>query len=260
MSVNYELKNNIAVITIDRPERMNAVDYDTARDLYRAFRAFNADSKAHVAVLTGAGRHFCTGADLKAIAEGEDIETRVEGISLQPDIGRNFGPMGPTRLKLDKPVIAAIEGNALAGGLELAIWCDLRVASMRAVLGVKCRERGVPLVDGGTVRLPRLIGQSRAADLILTGRDVKAKEAKEIGLVNYLAPPGRALHKAMDIAAKMAAHPQTCLCKDWDSARAQWDLPAQEALDYEKERGLETIRSGETLKGAASFAQTRPKF
>lgn len=259
MNVTYELKGAVAVITINRPERLNAVDYETARELYRAFRSFEYDKKAHVAILTGAGGNFSTGADLKAIAAGEEIGTRVQGISLQPDIGRNFAPMGPTRMKLSKPVIAAIEGYALAGGLELALWCDLRVAAGDAVLGFKCRERGVPLVDGGTVRLPRLIGQGRAADLILTGRDVAASEAKEIGLVNYLVPPGTALQNALALAEKIATHPQTCLRKDWDAAKSQWDMGEREALAYEMERGLETIRSGEPKDGAAKFIARKPK-
>jgi len=259
MTVTYELKGNVAVITINRPERMNAVDYDTAWQLNNAFLTFEYDPKAHVAVLTGAGGNFSTGADLKAIAEGENIEARVKCISPLPYLTSHFSPMGPTHMKLPKPVIAAVEGYALAGGFELALWADLRVAASDATFGFTCRERGVPLVDGGTVRLPRLIGHSRAADIILTGRDIPAAEAKDIGLVNYLVPPGTALQNAIALAEKIAVNPQTCLRKDWESAKRQWDLSEKDALAFETEKGLETIRSGEPLRGATAFVNRKPK-
>ena len=195
-SVEFKKDDSIAVITIDRPRRRNAVDAETARALDRCFVRFEQDEALDVAILTGAGDTFCAGADLAAVSEGEDIETRL-------NMGET-GPMGPTRRVLNKPVIAAIEGHAVAGGLELACWCDLRVAARGAVFGVFCRRVGVPLVDGGTVRLPRLIGQSRAMDLILTGREVSAGEALEIGLVNRLVDDGKALEAAVSLARELA--------------------------------------------------------
>jgi enoyl-CoA hydratase/carnithine racemase len=236
----------VRIVTIDRPERRNAVDAATAAALLGAFEAFDADQSAHVAVLTGAGGYFCAGADLKAIA---GADRRAVSVS---DEGP--GPMGPTRLRLGKPVIGAIEGYAVAGGIELALWCDLRVAAADAVLGVYCRRFGVPLIDLGTIRLPRLIGHSRAIDLILTGRGVDGVEAERIGLVNRVCAPGEALGVAVALAHELAALPQRCMRNDRMSAIEQWDLDERAATRNEVRRGLDTIRSGETLAGARDFA------
>lgn len=241
--MHHDIHGSVAVITIDRPDVRNAVDGPTAEALAEAFRRFDADDDQRVAVLTGAAGTFCAGADLKAISDGRG--NRVTG---------EDGPMGPTRLRLDKPVIAAVEGYAVAGGLELAIWCDLRVAATDAVFGVYCRRWGVPLIDGGTVRLPRLIGHSHAMDLILTGRGVSGDEAARMGLVNRLADPGRALDEALDLARQVAAFPQGCMRSDRRSAYDQWDLELDHALRRETELGLAVIRSGETLEGASRFA------
>ncbi|SNT44883.1 enoyl-CoA hydratase [Asanoa hainanensis] len=235
MTVRTERAGPVTTVLIDRPAKRNAVDGPTAAALAEAFRAFDADDTAAVAILTGTGGTFCAGADLGAI--GTDRSNRVA-----PD---GDGPMGPTRMALSKPVIAAIEGYAVAGGLELALWCDLRVAAEDAVLGVFCRRWGVPLIDGGTVRLPRLIGESRAMDLILTGRPVPAAEAHQIGLVNRLAPPGGALAAAQDLAAELARLPQTCLRNDRQAVRAG-TMEAEFAL------GLESLAAGAT-EGAARF-------
>ncbi len=243
MSVRTDTVARTRIVTIDRPDRRNAVDRDTAQALAEAFRAFDADDAADVAILTGAGGTFCAGADLKAIAEG-----RANRVELDGD-----GPVGPTRMTLSKPVIAAIEGHAVAGGLELALWCDLRVASEDAIFGVYCRRFGVPLIDGGTIRLPRLIGQSRALDMILTGRGVEGWEAYEWGLANRIAPPGQALEDALALAAQLAAFPQTCLRNDLKSARDQWGLPEAEALLAEVKLGMNTLASGETAEGAGRF-------
>ena len=234
----------VIVVTMFRPERRNAVDSALAAALLSAFVAFEDDDTASVAVLTGGGGTFCAGADLKALSEGDRRPVTEDGP----------GPMGPTRLELSKPVIAAIEGHAVAGGLELALWCDLRVAATNAVLGVYCRRFGVPLVDGGTVRLPRLIGQSHALDLVLTGRGVGGPEALRMGLVNRLAPPGRALEAAMALASDLAALPQTCMRNDRRSVLWQWGLPEPDALVLEARFGLDTISSGESLDGAARFS------
>jgi len=233
----------VRVVTIDRPSRRNAVDRATAAALVDAFGAFDGDPTAAVAVLTGAGGTFCAGADLKAVASGDGNRVTESGA----------GPMGPTRMRLSKPVVAAIEGYAVAGGLELALWCDLRVAARDAVLGVFCRRFGVPLVDLGTVRLPRLIGHSRAMDLILTGRAVEAPEAFEIGLVNRLASPGAALADAVALARSLAALPQECMRHDRLSALEQWDLDESQATVNEVRHGLASIATGETLDGAARF-------
>jgi enoyl-CoA hydratase len=233
----------VRVVTIDRPERRNAVDRPTGDALVEAFRAFDADPAVAVAVLTGAGGTFCAGADLKGLAEGRGNRVTETG----------DGPMGASRLRLTKPVVAAIEGFAVAGGLELALWCDLRVAARDAVLGVYCRRFGVPLVDLGTIRLPRLIGHSRAMDLILTGRGVAAPEAEAMGLVNRVAEPGEALTDALELAGRLAALPQTCLRHDRLSAIEQWDLAEPQAIVNEVRHGLATIASGETLEGAARF-------
>lgn len=234
----------VRIVTIDRPEVRNAVDGPTAAALTAAFCAFDADPDASAAVLTGAGGAFCAGADLKAVAGGR-------GNRVDPD---GDGPLGPTRLLLDKPVIAAVEGHAVAGGLELALWCDLRVAALDAVFGVFCRRWGVPLLDGGTVRLPRLIGHSHALDLILTGRGVSGEEARTMGLVNRLVEPGRALEAAVALAHELAALPPSCLRSDRRSSYDQWGLSLDDALRREYELGLDTIRSGETLDGARRFA------
>ena len=234
----------VRVVTIDRPERRNAVDGPTAAHLHDAFVAFDADPDVSVAVLTGAGGAFCAGADLQSLAGGENRTVTEEGP----------GPMGPTRLRLGKPVVAAIEGPAVAGGLELALWCDLRVAASDAVLGVYCRRFGVPLVDLGTVRLPRLVGHGRAMDLILTGRAVDAAEAERIGLVTRVVPPGQALPAAVSLAAELAAHPQACLRHDRASTIEQWDLGTDAAMRNEVRHGLATLASGETADGARSFA------
>lgn len=246
MSVRVDSDGPVTVITIDRPDVRNAVDGPTAALLADAFRAFDAEPSSSVAVLTGANGTFCAGADLKAISDGR-------GNRVDRDIAAD-GPMGPTRMELSKPVIAAVEGFAVAGGLELAIWCDLRVAASDATFGVYCRRWGVPLIDGGTVRLPRLIGQSHALDLILTGRGVSGDEAVRIGLVNRSVPPGTALAAALSLAHEIAALPQTCMRSDRASTYDQWDLPMADALANEVQRGLATIASGETLAGAARFA------
>ena len=251
MSVRSERDGRIAVVTLDRPAARNAVDGPTARALEQALLAFDADPALDVAVLAGAGATFCAGADLKAFAEGG-----ARANPLDDDLGRT-APMGASRLELGKPVIAAIEGHAVAGGLELALWCDLRVASESAVFGVYCRRFGVPLIDGGTVRLPRLIGESRAADLILTGRAVDAREALAIGLVNRLVPAGQALAAALALARELSALPQTCLRSDRRSLRTQAGKPLREALAEEFRLGCATLASGESAQGAASFARGR---
>lgn len=244
--VTYAAQGAVCVITINRPERRNAVDLPTARALYNAFLAFDADEALSVAVFTGAGGNFCAGADLKAMAEGQ----RGNRITTDED----FGPMGPTRLKLSKPVIAAVEGYAVAGGLEMALWADLRVAARSAVFGVFCRRFGVPLVDLGTVRLPRLIGASRAMDLILTGRGVRAEEALAMGLANRMVEDGEALSAAVTLAGQIAAFPQTCMRNDRQSALDQWSLDWDSATAHEARLGLETLSTGETAAGAARFA------
>jgi enoyl-CoA hydratase len=235
----------VRTVTIERPERRNAVDRATAAALADAFREFDADPDLSVAVLTGAGGAFCAGADLQAVASGQGNRVTTEG----------DGPMGVTRLRLGKPVIAAIEGHAVAGGLELAVWCDLRVAARDATLGVYCRRFGVPLVDLGTIRLPRLIGQSRAMDLILTGRGVGAEEALEMGLVNRVVEPGQALAAAVQLGLEISAFPQRCLRGDRLSAIEQWDLSEDDALQNELRHGLATIESGETRSGAEAFTR-----
>jgi enoyl-CoA hydratase len=236
----------IRVITINRPQARNAVDHDTALALYNAFKAFDADETAAVAILTGAGGNFCAGADLKAVATGKGNPTHTGG---------DLGPMGPSRLQLSKPVIAAVDGYAVAGGLELALWCDLRVASPSARFGVFCRRFGVPLIDGGTVRLPRLIGASRAMDLILTGREVAPAEAHAIGLANYLTPDESALPRALKLAEDLAAFPQLCMRNDRLSALAQWSLSEEDALAAEFTGGLDVLKAGSARDGAARFAE-----
>jgi len=244
MPIVIEKDGPITIITLSRPEVRNAVDRQTACELAEAFRAFDADENARVAVFTGDQGQFCAGADLKKFAEGQP--NRIE-----PD---GDGPMGPTRMVLSKPVIAAISGYAVAGGLELTLWCDLRVMEEGAVLGVFCRRWGVPLIDGGTVRLPRLIGLSRAMDLILTGRPVEAEEALQMGLVNRVVPQGKSRETAIELAHQLAAFPQTCLRGDRMSAIEQFDLPFEQALANEFRRGLVSLQN-ESRSGAARFAK-----
>lgn len=242
--IETQREDAVFTVTINRPLARNAVDRATAQALYDAFKAFDADETLSVAVLTGAGGNFCAGADLKAVSEGRGNVTRADG---------DLGPMGPSRLALSKPVIAAVEGYAVAGGLELAAWCDLRVASETARFGVFCRRFGVPLIDGGTIRLPRLIGHSHAMDLILTGREVGPDEALAIGLANRCVPAGEALIAAQALARDIAAFPQTCMRADRTSALGQWSLDETSALKAEIEGGLDVIRSGETREGATRF-------
>jgi enoyl-CoA hydratase len=245
MTVALSRLENIAVVTIDRPPQRNAVDFATARELAKVFRSFDTDSALDVAILTGAGGQFCAGADLKAFAAGERRPVGTDG----------DGPMGPTRMLLSKPVIAAVEGFAVAGGCELALWCDLRVISETAVFGIFCRRFGVPLIDLGTIRLPRLIGHSRAMDLILTGREVRAQEALDIGLANRLVPAGQALAAAIEIARQIASFPQSCLRNDRLSAIEQWGMDEALAMQNEIKHGLITLASGEAQAGAAAFSK-----
>ncbi len=245
MLVNIEKNGSVTTIILNRPEARNAVNGPTALALADAFREFENDSNAKVAVLYG-GSSFCAGADLKAVSSGEN------GNILQQ---QGDGPMGPTRMQLSKPVIAAIEGYAVAGGIELALWCDLRVAAEDATLGVFCRRFGVPLIDGGTVRLPRLIGMSRALDLILTGRPVAAQEALTMGLVNRVCEPGKSREAAEQLAQEISRFPANCMKSDRLSAYEQWDLSTEEAIANEFKRGMEVIQSGETVAGATQFSQ-----
>ena len=242
--VNFEIEGPVAIATINRPTVRNAVDRPTAEALADAFRRFERDERLAVAILTGTGGCFCAGADLKAVATGTGNRVTEDG----------DGPLGCTRMLLGKPVIAAVEGYAVAGGLELALWCDLRVAARDAVFGVFCRRWGVPLVDGGTIRLPRLIGMSHAMDMILTGRGVSGDEALRIGLANRIVAPGAALDAAKELAEQLAAFPQRCLRGDRRSAYEAWSLPLDAALRNEYVHGMATINSGETRSGAARFA------
>jgi enoyl-CoA hydratase len=235
----------VTLVSIQRREARNAVDRVTAQQLADAFRAFDADPEAAVAVLHGEYGTFCAGADLKALND----EARRNRLDPEGD-----GPMGPSRMLLSKPVIAAISGHAVAGGLELALWCDLRVVERSAVLGVFCRRFGVPLIDGGTVRLPRLIGLSRALDLILTGRAVGAEEALAMGLANRVVDEGQALPEAIALAEQLAALPQTCLRNDRRSAYEQFGLGLDAALAHEFALGQQTLASGEAARGAQRFA------
>lgn len=244
MGVRVEFDENVLTVVISRPERRNAVDRGTAAELAAAFRGFEANPKARVAVLFGEGGSFCAGADLKAVAAAGGNVVRPDG----------DGPMGPSRMVLSKPVIAAVAGYAVAGGLELALWCDLRVAERSAVFGVFCRRWGVPLVDGGTVRLPRIVGQGRALDMILTGRPVGAEEALRIGLADRVVDDGHARQEAEALARQIAAFPQTCMRADRASAYAQWDTDFASAMRAETEGGMAVIASGETASGAKRFA------
>lgn len=251
MTLHVSTDNRVTTIVLDRPQAKNAVDGPTAGALFNAFRAFDADPNADVAVLCGASETFCAGADLKAVAGG--IGANPQANPLNEDMAA-MAPMGCTRLMLSKPVIAAVSGYAVAGGTELALWCDLRVMEETATFGIFCRRWGVPLIDGGTVRLPRLIGMSRALDLILTGRPVGAKEALEMGLANRVVPHGQSRAAAEELARQIAKFPQGCLRSDRQSAYEQWGLEQPEAMRHEFALGLATIRSGETVAGAARFA------
>ena len=244
VTVKYEVSGAVVTITIDRPHVRNAVNAETADQLVSCFRRFAEAENLSVAVLAGAGNTFCAGFDLKAVSAGEPNRLLEEG----------DGPMGPTRLELDKPVIAAIEGFAVAGGLELALWCDLRVSARDATFGVFNRRFGVPLIDLGTIRLPHLIGHGRAADLILTGRAVQADEALEMGLVNRLVEPGMALNAAQQLAHRLSELPQRALRADLQSLRRQWSLGGDEAMKAEFRGGKEVVDSGEAREGAKRFA------
>ena len=247
MTVHYDTDGPVVVITLDRPEVANAIDRPTANTLADAFRRFDADASLSVAVLTGANGKFCCGADLKAMRSGDPA--RVTRVTPDGD-----GPVGPTRMLLGKPVIAAIEGHAVAGGLELAAWCDLRVAAEDAVFGVFCRRWGIPLMDGGTIRLARLIGHSHALDLILTGRGVSGDEALRMGLANRLVPPGRALPEAIALAREIASRPQAALRSDRLSSYEQWSLGLAEALDGEYNHGMGAVATGEMVGGLERYA------
>jgi enoyl-CoA hydratase len=246
MSVRYEADGPIVVITLDRPEVANAIDRPTAEALADAFRRFEADDALAVAVLTGADGRFCAGADLKAMREDASRTTRVA-----PD---GDGPVGPTRMLLGKPVIAAVEGHAVAGGLELAAWCDLRVAAEDAVFGVFCRRWGIPLMDGGTIRLARLLGHSHALDLILTGRGVSGEEALRMGIANRLVPRGRALPEAIALAREIASRPQGALRHDRLSSYEQWSLALDAALLGEYHHGMKALETGQFGSGLERYA------
>ncbi len=243
-TVSVRAEKRVTVVTIERPERRNAVDLVTAQALYDAFKRFDADAGSDVAVLTGAGGAVCSGADLKALADGETRPVEPEG---------DFGPMGPTRLALGKPAIAAVEGPAVAGGMELALWCDMRIAARSAHFGFYNRRFGVPLIDLGTIRLPRIVGHGRALELILTGRAVGAEEALRIGLVNEVTEDGEALARALQLAHTLCGFPQSAMRNDRLSAIEQWDLSGPQAIASEVARGLQTIASGETSAGSARF-------
>src|ERR671918_434221 len=243
-SVRVETDGPVLVVTIDRPKRRNAVDWETAEALREAFASLDSDDDLCVAVLTGAGGTFCAGFDLKSLAEGDPNRLSPGG----------DGPMGTTRMQLSKPVIAAVEGYAVAGGLELALWCDLLVAARDATFGVFNRRFGVPLIDLGTIRLPRIVGHGRAMDLILTGRAVGAEEAERMGLVNRVVDPGMALESSVDPARDLAAFPQRAMRNDRLSVLEQWDLTWDDAMANEFRRGLDTIASGEASAGAERFA------
>ena len=244
MSVRTETSQRVTTVILHRPARRNAVDRATADELVAAFERFDADEGSDVAVLWGEGGTFCAGADLVAAAAGSPNRVDADGP----------GPMGPTRMTLSKPVVAAVAGYAVAGGLELALWCDLRIVEEDATFGVFCRRWGVPLIDGGTVRLPRAVGASRALDMILTGRAVGAAEALAWGLANRVVPKGRAREEAESLARELGRLPQRCLRSDRRSALDQWSLAPNAALAREFELGLATIASGETAVGAARFA------
>jgi enoyl-CoA hydratase/carnithine racemase len=247
MNVRYEPDDAIVVVTIDRPDVANAIDRPTAEELVSAFRRFEADDSAAVAVLAGANGKFSAGADLKAMQESDP--GRVTRLAPHGD-----GPVGPTRMLLSKPVIAAVEHHAVAGGLELALWCDLRVAAEDAVFGVYCRRWGIPLMDGGTVRLPRLIGHSNALDMILTGRPVAGEEALRMGLANRIVACGEALSAAISLAHEIAALPQAAMRSDRLSSYEQWPRALPDALAVEYRYGMATLETGEMIDGLARYA------
>jgi enoyl-CoA hydratase len=257
MAIQFETDGPVAVVTIDRPEVANAIDGPTAGELADAFRRFDADDALSVAVLTGTGGRFCAGADLKSIdamatkgsGDGEAARPRAPRVVPEGD-----GPLGPTRMLLDKPVIAAVEGHAVAGGLELAVWCDLRIVAEDAIFGVYCRRWGVPLVDGGTIRLARLIGHGRALDMILTGRGVGAEEALQMGLATRVVPTGQTLAAAVELAQQLARLPQGALRHDRLSSYEQWSLSLPEALLNEYHHGMASLASGEMVAGVARYA------
>lgn len=248
MSVWIDKQAHVWTIIIDRPEKKNAVDRDTAESLAAAFDTFNRDAAARVGVLWGKGGTFCAGADLKAVAEPSHENAN----RLDPDMNKN-APMGPSRMQMAKPVIAAISGHAVAGGLELACWCDIRVVEETATFGVYCRRYGVPLIDGGTQRLPRIIGIGRALDLILTGRSVDASEALQMGLANYVVADGAAREEAERLAARMADFPQICLQSDRQAVYQGFDQSLARGMALEFELGMKVIESGETVAGARRF-------
>lgn len=243
MGVTIERNATVGTVVIDRPAVRNAVDGRTAEALYGAFLELDHDDSISVCVLWGSGGTFCSGADMRAIGSDQTHRLEADG----------HGPMGPTRLAMSKPVIAAIEGHAVAGGLELALWCDLRVGSEMSVFGVLCRRWGVPLIDGGTVRLPQIVGVGHAMDMILTGREVSAREAKDIGLINRIIPEGSARKEAEALARTIAAFPQICLRSDRRALREGVGAPTDEAMRREFELGMETIASGETMAGVERF-------
>jgi enoyl-CoA hydratase len=247
MTVHYETDGRVAIVTLDRPDVANAIDRPTADELVDTLRRFDADDALAVAVLTGANGTFCAGADLKAMRE--DGAPRANRVAPDGD-----GPVGPTRMLLGKPVIAAVEGHAVAGGLELAAWCDLRIAAEDAVFGVFCRRWGIPLMDGGTIRLTRLLGHSHALDLILTGRGVSGEEALRMGMANRIVAPGKALDAAVALAHELAALPQAALRSDRLSSYEQWSLPLDEALLVEYRHGMATLETGELFAGLDHYA------
>ena len=252
MTVHFATDGPVAIVTLDRPDVRNAIDFPTATALADALLRFDADESLHVAVVTGANGTFCAGNDLKSMREpGGARAPRV-----QPD---GNGPVGPTRFLLGKPTIAAVEGHAVAGGLELAAWCDLRVAADDAVFGVYCRRWSIPLMDGGTIRLTRLLGHSHALDLILTGRGVSGEEAVRMGLVNRLVPKGQALARALELAHQLAALPQAALRSDRLSSYEQWSLALKEALENEYDHGMRTVATGEFFGGLDRYASGRWK-
>lgn len=242
-TIRVERDGPVTIVTIAQAEKRNAVNGTTAAELARAFRDFDATEDAAVAILTGEGGTFCAGADLKSVGTGQGNRTDPDG----------DGPMGVSRLRLSKPVIAAVEGYAVAGGLELALWCSLRVAAEDSTFGVFCRRWGVPLIDGGTVRLPRLIGESRAMDMILTGRPVAAQEAASFGLVNRVAPPGEALTEAKKLAHQLAHFPQTCMRNDFRSVHHQSGAGSDEAMQYEFAVGMQSL-AADGIGGAQRFS------
>lgn len=250
MEIITEKNGKVWTVIINRPQVKNAVNPETATQLADAFRAFEKDERACAAVLCGAGGTFCAGADLTAFASA----TAAENMRLNKDMSKD-GPMGPSRMHLSKPVIAAVSGYAVAGGLELACWCDIRVVEKSAIFGVYCRRFGVPLIDGGTQRLPRLIGMSRALDMILTGRSVDAQEAYNMGLANYVVDPGDSRIEAEKLANRLTEFPQRCLRSDREAVFKGFDLPFEQAMALEFQLGMQVIESGETLEGAKKFTQ-----